>query len=52
MHEVEFRPIVAGTRTAATGVVSASSMGKPATLGSAGVAGSAEPNDRGTESGD
>src|SRR5439155_13959991 len=42
---------VAGTRTAATGVVSAGSMGQPATPRSAGVVGSTEPDYRGTESG-
>src|SRR5207244_2899466 len=44
--------VVAGAGTRATGVVPVSSVGEPATAGSAGVAGSTEPNDRGTESGD
>jgi hypothetical protein len=42
---------VAGTRTAATGVNPAGSMGKPATPRSTGVDGSTEPDHRGTESG-
>ena len=40
----------AGTRT--TGVVPVSPVGEPATARSAGIAGSTEPNDRRTESGD
>ena len=39
-------------RTGTTGVVPVSSVGEPATAGSAGVAGSTEPDDRRTESGD
>ena len=37
--------VVAGMRTAATGVVPLSSLGEPATTGSAGVAGSTESDD-------
>ena len=40
------KEVVAGGRTATTGGVPASSVGEPATTGSAGVAGSTEPNDR------
>ena len=41
--------VVAGSGTEATRVVPVSSVGEPATAGSAGVAGSAEPDDCGTE---
>jgi len=44
--------VVAGMRTAATGVVPLSSLGEPATTGSAGVAGPPEPDDRGVDAGD
>ena len=43
---------VAGSGTKTVGGISASSVGEPATAGSAGVAGSTEPEDRRTESGD
>ena len=46
------KEVVAQTRTAATGVLPPGSVGQPATTRSAGAAGSAEPDDRGTESGD
>ena len=44
--------VMAGARTRTTGIVPVGTMGEPATTGSAGVAGSAEPDDHGTESGD
>src|SRR5260370_16503326 len=44
--------VVAGTGTRATGIVSAGSVGQPATARSAGLAGSTEPDHRGTEPGD
>ena len=44
--------VMAGTRTAATGVIPAGSMGQPAMTRSAGVAGSIEPDHCGTEPGD
>jgi hypothetical protein len=44
--------VVAGPRTAATGIIPVGSMGKPATARPAGVAGSAEPEHRGVEPGD
>src|SRR4029077_11061333 len=43
---------VAGSGTKAVGGISASSVGEPATARSAGVAGSTEPDDRRTDSGD
>src|SRR6266702_8069456 len=42
--------VMAGARTGTTGIVPLGTLGKPATTGSAGGAGSAEPDDRGTES--
>ena len=44
--------VVAGTWTEATGVVPVSSVGEPATARSAGVAGPAEPDDRGADPSD
>src|SRR5207244_2652886 len=41
-----------GTRTRAAGIIPAGSVGQPATTRSSGVAGSTEPDDRGTEPGD
>src|SRR5438874_5012983 len=41
---------MAGTRTRATGIVPVGSMGEPATARPAGLAGSPEPNHRGTKS--
>ena len=43
--------VVAGSGTAATGVVPVGTVGEPAAARSAGVAGSTEPNDRGIQSG-
>src|SRR4029077_3861414 len=43
---------VAGNRTKTVGGISTCSVGEPATAGSAGVAGSTEPDHRRTESGD
>src|SRR4029077_18814097 len=43
--------VVARSGTRATGIVWVGTMGEPATTGSAGVAGSADPDDRGTRSG-
>ena len=43
--------VVAGTRTAAAGIVSVGTVGQPATRRSAGVASSTEPDHRRTESG-
>src|ERR1039458_9117902 len=44
--------VVAGTRTAATGIIPVGSLGQPAATRSVGVDGSAEPDHRGTNPGD
>src|SRR5450631_4901765 len=46
------KEVVAGRRTGPTGGVQVSSVGQPATGRSAGVAGSTEPDDRQTDTGD